>query len=691
MKRGLYFSLARNSIRANRRLYTPYILTSVGMAAMYYIVLYLSGSGILTEARGADFAQNILKFGSMVIAAFSLIFLFYTNSFLVRRRKMEFGLYNILGMGKRNIARIIVWESVITYAITIFAGGALGVALSKLAELGYVKIMGGKATYSFSLSPTSFLMCAAVFAVISLLIFLNTLRQVGTADPITLLHSENAGERAPRGNTIIGLLGVITLVCAYIIAISVKDPVSALGWFFIAVLMVIVGTYLSFISASVVICRLLKKSKNYYYKPQHFVSVSSMAYRMKRNGAGLASICILGTMVLVMIATTASMYIGVEDGLRTRYPREIEFNVYFRTTDGLRDENLADMRHRIDSVLSSHGGSVCNTVYYRDVIGYGAVLNGTPSIATGEQSDPSSNDTFSYRIFSLDEYNRISGRNATLGAGEALICPDRNLTGFDRLKIGDREYSVTGTDELFLPSDRDHLRESLTYMCIVINDIAEPSLVNQSTDDETSDNNDDYTLKTSYCMWNFSFDTGVDEEEQLKIRNDVCKTMADITIDEDVTSAVQPIEAMSAYAVSSRADAAEDFYGSTGSLFFLGIMLSITFTIAAVLIIYYKQISEGYEDQSRFAIMQKVGMTKRDIRRSINSQLLTVFFLPLIAAGVHLSFAFPMISKMLVLVAIRNTSLLIATTAVSFLVFALFYTAVYKITSSAYYSIVSDE
>ena len=341
MKKGFYPHLAFDGIRKNKRLYLPYILTQIGMIMMFYIVIFLRYGKSLEGTFGDKTVNVVLMLGGWVIAIFACIFLFYTNSFLIRRRKKEFGLYNILGMDKKNISILLFWESLITSAISLFCGLVLGVALSKLAELGLIKVMNRtEVSYSFYVSPTAILLTAGVFSVIFLLLFLNSVRQIMGADAVTLLRSESLGEKPPKANPLLGVIGVLLLIGAYTTAVVVEEPQTAVRVFFIAVIMVIVGTYLLMIFGSVLLCRFLQKRKNYYYQPNHFVSVSSMTYRMKRNGAGLASVCVLATMVLVMISSTACLFFGTENSISIRYPRDITLSTGFTSLDEIDDDKL---------------------------------------------------------------------------------------------------------------------------------------------------------------------------------------------------------------------------------------------------------------------------------------------------------------------------------------------------------------
>lgn len=327
--RALYLRLAADGIRRERRFYLPFLLTAAGVSAVQYILFFLAGDVGLDQISGGATLRAILQLSSFVIAAFAALFLFYTHAFLTRRRGREFGLYSVLGMGKRSLASILFWETLFSFVLSLSIGLLAGAALAKLAELGLYRITGGTVNYSLRLSGAGLGETVAIFGVIFLLLFFDSLRRIGLADTVTLTKSESLGEKPPRANPVLGVLGLLLLLGAYALAITIKDPIAAIGLFFLAVLMVIVGTYLVFIAGSVLLCRLLQRNKRYYYKPAHFVSVSSMAFRMKRNGAGLASVCILATMVLVMISSTTCLYFGEEDVVRTRYPEDMRVEFVF--------------------------------------------------------------------------------------------------------------------------------------------------------------------------------------------------------------------------------------------------------------------------------------------------------------------------------------------------------------------------
>ena len=664
MKALFYPRLAWTGIKNNRRLYLPYILTCIGMVAMFYIMLSLSTAEFLDKMRGGTTLGTVLGLGAGVIGFFAVLFLFYTNSFLIRRRKKEFGLYNILGMGKRNIARVLFSETLILAAVSLVFGLILGVALSKLAELGLAFFVESDAGYNFTVYPTAMGYTVLLFVCIFLLLFFKSVGQVGLSNPVELLHSESVGEKPPKANWVFGILGIVILAAAYYISVTIEQPVAALGWFFIAVLMVLAATYLLFIAGSVLLCRILQKNKRYYYKPNHFVSVSSMAYRMKRNGAGLASVCILITMVLVMIASTSCLYFGKNDVLRSQYPHDFNSTVDFDTLDEVTQENIDKTKAAIDAFMDKNGGisfGICGksdrvTGELRDGVFY-----------MGDDVYDPEYSSFLY-IIDLADYNRNTGSSYRLNDGEALVFASSRTYDHDTIRIeGGREYKVVKSDgSIDFARDTDMLGFSAVY--IVVPDF-------YSSAEDLLQATEKQGVSQPWLQWRYQFDSSADYLTQLEIEEGIWDVIAQAH--------------SGGYGLSSLAGARDDFYGSFGGLFFLGIMLSIVFIIAAVLIIYYKQVSEGYEDQSRFEIMQKVGMTKKDIRKSINSQMLTVFFLPLLFAIVHLGFAFPMINKLLLLFGLDNLGLLLLTAAISALVFALFYIIVYRVTSNAYYSIVS--
>ena len=678
MRMGFYRRLAWTGIRQNKKLYLPYILACIGVVMVCYIVSFLGQSSILAGMAGGNTAQSFLNMGFGVMCVFSLIFLFYTNSFLIRRRKKEFGLYNILGMGKRNLALVLLWETVMIVAITLVGGLFFGVLFSKVAELALTRILGGGVIYTLTVEMGSIIQTVILFVVIFGLIYLNTLRQVHLTSPIALLRSENAGEKPPRANWIIALLGLVVLAGAYYWAITVEDPITAMLGFFIAVAMVVVATYLLFVAGSVALCRLLQRNKKYYYKTNHFVSVSSMVYRMKRNGAGLASICILCTMVLVMISSTSCLYIGIEDSIRNRYPRHINLDGMVDTVDTLTDERLDQVRALTEETVERYDATMSNVLDYR-VAGFVGIQREDHIVLenTFQNSYNVEDMANTWQVFvaPLEDYNKLMGKHEELVPGETLVFTTKEDSyDYDTLTLGDGMIlSVAGQVDSFADNGVDAM-QIVPSIYLFVPDFS--SVMNRLG--EMSEGGDQFISP----HWFYGFDLNCDDETQKSIAKDLQTGLRDMEIaaeDEEFFHVL--LEA----AAQERADT----YGIYGGLFFLGILLGVVFILAAVLIIYYKQICEGYEDQSRFDIMQKVGMTKVEIRKSINSQVLTVFFLPLLMAGVHLAFAFPLIRKLLLLLGLTNVWLFATVTVISFLAFALFYVFIYRLTSRSYFRIVS--
>ena len=681
MKRMFYPKLALDGIRKNKRLYFPYILTCVGMVMMFYIIHYLAAMPVLNAMAGGRTTAQMLGFGTWIVALFALIFLFYTNSFLMRRRKKEFGLYNILGMGKGNLSRMLLWETVILFALSMALGLLGGIALSKLAELCLTRILDGEVIYDFTVNWEALFDTFLIFVPIFSLIFLKSLVQLWHLNAVSLLKSENVGEKPPKANYLLFAAGAVILGAAYYIAVSIQSPLSALGWFFIAVGMVIVATYLLFISGSVTLCKLLQKNKRYYYRKNHFVSVSSMAYRMKRNGAGLASICILSTMVLVMMLGSGSLYFGSEESLNSRYPQEFSANVVFSNSEpDLRysKEKTDKLTEEIRSILSDQGVTPKLETYYTSATVAGLLKDGVLELDSGTVNDFDMNtyDYVSNLVFiSLEDYNRCMGCSETLEADQVLIHCVRRTYGDSVIAVrGGPTWRVKKQTETII-AGRDTAVDAISAVYLVVPDFetAVDSL-NAALDSIQAG----FTISPRFY---YGFDTGLPAGEQIALGQSIGTYLRDLDISEE--------GGFYGALTECREAERQEFYGTYGGIFFLGILLSVVFLLATVLIIYYKQISEGYEDQGRFEIMTKVGMTRQDIRKSVNSQMLTVFFLPLGTAVLHLCFAFPMVENLLALFNLRNTALMLAVMAVTVLVFGLLYTLIYKLTAGAYYNIVT--
>ena len=673
---SFYIRMATDGMRKSGRLYAPYLVTCILMVCVYYILHFLGNSGIMNGMPGGHTAMDMMQMGTYIMTIFGLVFLFYTQGVLIKGRKKEFGLYSILGMNKGNIGKILFFETLITWAIAVVFGLAAGIGLSKLAEMGLTKMIEIPTRYTFSVSVTSVIMTVIVFTVIFFLIYLNSVRQVQFTNPIELVRADKAGEKPPKANWIVGILGLLILGIGYFIALRIQQPMSALMWFFVAVILIIIGTYLVLIAGSVILCRVLQKNRNYYYKTNHFVSVSSMTYRMKRNGAGLASICILLTMILVMLSSTSALYAGSEECLDTRYPNEIGA---FACKYGY-DENLANLGDRLDADLKTaaeeHGASITNNKTYYEWSISGYFDNSKLDVTLNSKSDLAfvNYDKVAQILFiDVNVYNRVFAYQEAVAPGEALVGTAKNIDIDDILTIGDVAFKVTGRiDDRIAEIDPAAQVSASPGIFVIVNDVNE--VVTHYTQYKDFDGE-----PMLAWFWNCRFDTGFDAEGQIALAE---------ALDTKLHSELDPLAFDNMYCESHEAERG-DFVSTFGGLFFLGILLSIIFLVSCVIIIYYKQISEGFEDQSRFEIMQKVGMTKEDIKKSINSQMLTVFLIPILFACLHLAVVLPIVNKLLMLFGLFNIPLVLMTAGACVLLCGLFYALIYKLTSNAYYRIVA--
>ena len=681
---GFYSKLAWNGIKKNKQFYIPYIVTCIVMVCMTYIINSITLSETIKQIRGGELVIQTFGFGILVVNIFSLIVLLYTNSFLMRSRHREFGLFNILGMNKKNICRIIINEMLMCFVFSFVVGIICGISLSKLVELILVNIINGDVTLRIEVPVRSIADTFISFIVIYVILFIiNTIR-IRVVNPVELLKSSSVGEKPPKANWFLGIVGLGILGWAYYMAMTVENPAKALMLFFGAVVMVIVATYLLFIVGSVTICKLLQKNKKYYYKPNHFVSVASMVYRMKRNGAGLASICILSTMVLVTMSTTSSMYFNAEDAIKGRCLRDYYATIYFDNYEKYDDSMVTGICEKINEAVKSHGIEPDDSRLRKYGISMGNINDNVCS--------PLDNNTFALEsanqetmamiyVFDVNDYNNMVGADESLRDDEILMGPAENSPEYeyDTLEIaGKITYKVKGTVRKDIP-DSDSMSDICNTYYMVTNDINR--LMGQLFSVKNASG-----MSVSSLTCTYEFNASCDKEISFEEHQDILDEIKAVVNNE---ASVNNLQNDTSYYISGIDTERAEFYGMYGGLLCLGIMVSIVFVFATVLIIYFKQVSEGYEDQHRFVIMRKVGMNKKEIRKCINSQLLTVFFLPIIMAAVHLVFAFPMLRKILGMMMMTKMSTLIISTVITVGLFALGYSIVYWVTSKVYYGIVS--
>ena len=642
MNNFIYEKLAVTNLKNNRKTYVPYIFTGILTVMMFYIIDALSRGKGITQ----DTLKICLQYATGVIVVFAVIFLFYTNSFLIKRRKKEIGVYNILGMGKRHIARMMAVETILTAGISILGGLVFGIIFGKLMYLLLLKILHNSVDMQFSVNGTAIVQTVILFAGIFLLTYLYNILQRQLVNPVELLHGGNQGEKEPKSRWLLVIIGVAALGNGYRIALTTEAPLEALLKFFIAVICVIIGTYALFIAGSIVVLKMLRKNKAYYYNPKHFTSVSGMIYRMKQNGAGLANICVLSTMVLVMLSTTVSLYAGMEDILDSRFPRDV--SIVCKQADVDHEEIIERL---LKEQCEKAGVKITDRVWYR----YGsmnAVLKGD-KLENVNQYYPD-NHFYYVEMMTQDEYNRIEKRNVSLEEQEILTYTTNGKCGKKQINIAGQNYLVK--KELpEMTSQPKSTAEIYKTLYIVFANAEQIERI------EPFSYADKFNLKG---------DDGKQKEALEQIQNEFYEKIPDGMME-------------------SRMLSRSSFYELYGGLFFIGIYLGSMFIMATVLIIYYKQISEGYDDRERYQIMQKVGMSKKEVKRSIRSQVLSVFFLPLVVAVIHVAVAFKVMTKILGVLNLTNVSLFAVCTIITIAVFAVFYIIVYSITAKEYYRIVN--
>lgn len=636
--------LALSNLRRNRRTTIPFMLTSALCTLMLYLVISLENSAVVSESFGGAQMQMMLGFGELVIVLFTVIFLFYTNSFLMKQRKREFGLFNILGLAKKDIAMVLFVELLICWGVSLVAGIGLGMILDKGMYLLIGRLMNIDLPLEFGISGAAVVQTVLYTGAVYVLLVVYGFFMVNVSSPIELLHAQAEGEKEPKNRWLLALGGLLCLGAGYGLALWVQNPMDAFVLFFLAVILVIVGTYLLFSAGSIALLNMLQKNRRFYYQTSHFISVSGMKYRMKANAASLANICILSTMVLVALSTTICLMMGMDRAVETAYPRETTLSIYSQDGNYLQD---------FDQALAQSGVQATDVMAYTlfDIPG---TVSGDTVSNLGEYGKP---DMRLFEFIPVGQYNNAEGTDYTLEPGQVLINPGSDSWG-SSLTIGDRTWSVAGTVDGFPPSG------------LGINMMGNPMLV------VLPDEADIAWLQTLV------------PEEQRNVTNIFAFNSPDPNRDAGVLKdAFEQITGARPFG-DTRQNFALSLQSMYGSFLFVGIFVSILFVMASVLIMYYKQISEGFEDQKRFDIMTRVGLDNRQIRKTIHFQVLAVFFLPLAMAGIHVAFAFPMISKMLALLGMGDITLFMVTCLIVFAIFAILYVIVYGLTSRTYYQLV---
>ncbi len=667
----LYFKLAKTNLSNNKPFYIPYIISSIITVAMLYMMSFLSDNKGLNRIMGADSLASIFRLGVGIIVIFSYIFLFYTNSFIIKRRKKEIGVYNILGMEKRHLSKVLFVETIYSAIISLVCGIIVGIAFSKFIIMVLYGIIGIHKTVEFFVNIHGIILCVVSFGILFLMTFLYNFMQIKLANPIELLRGTNVGEREPKTKIFMTIVGVVCLAIAYYIAITTENPLKVLTLFFVAVLLVIIGTFALFTAGSIALLKLLRNNKKFYYNKRHFMAVSGMLYRMKQNAAGLASICILSTMVLVVISTTVSMYVGIQDELMARYPNDVCVTVDYNSVIDKSSEIEKAIFDEIDSA----------EVKNKKAFSYLSVFVGQKGDDfTTDKEHLSYQNSYLFYILSKDDFikkdSSFKDKIGNISKGEAVVVLNKKYDKKD-IKIFGKNYKVNKSFE--------HTEDNDLYMISTLNGLGYIILDNDESVQELYDMQEKMLGKGANYYTNkirFDFKSGNKKQKAAaykKIDNVVKKYFKENKNDK---------KEISSYWVESRQENEQNFYLLYGGLFFLGIFLGTMFLMVTVMIIFYKQITEGYDDRERYQILEKVGMSSREVKDTIKSQIRIVFVLPIFAAAVHVTAAFPMVNRILKMLNLNNEKLFAGCLAATIIVFAVIYYLVFKVTSRAYYKIV---
>ena len=663
----MYTKLAITNIKNNRQFYFPYLLTGIITVAMFYIMCALESNPGIQSMPGAKDLGLILRLGIGVIGIFAVICLFYTNSFIIKRRKKELGIYNILGMEKRHIAKILSKEAFFTAIIAIGGGLVTGVLFHKLACMLLYRMIGFNGGITFSFSKKGVMITAILFAIVYLLTYIYDLFQVQLANPIELLQSGNKGEREPKTKAIMAVLGVLCLGTGYFIAITTKNPIKALTLFFVAVILVIIGTYLLFTAGSIALLKILRRNKGYYYQTKHFTSVSGMIYRMKQNAVGLANICILSTMVLVAVSTTVGLYVGVEDIMKERYPNEINISAYY-DTGAPAEDSIAPI---VEKSVKESGRKIRHEEDYLEL--YFAAIKDQGQYSLDKEKVKTAGDRVSVFVVLTREdcKKKYNEEIPELAENEVALFTIKK-TDMDTLVLENRSYHVKEIKQFQNTEDFETIADIMDeYYYVIVNDVQDMERLWQLQKEIYQENSSSISRQVRV-------DIDGDSEQKKECF-------------ENIKTALGPEQAKARILIDSRQSNLDEFYQIYGGFLFLGLFLGILFLMITVLIIFYKQISEGYDDKERFSIMEKVGMSNDEVKATIRSQVRTVFFLPILMAAVHVGMAFPMIKRLLSLFGLSNTALFAGCMAGTILVFTLIYLLVFLKTSKTYYKIVGGQ
>lgn len=670
MHKGIFSRLAKQNIRNNKSTYIPYIITCIFCIAMIYMMEFLRDCPTLDQAvRQADEVRMIVFTGEIVVEIFCIIFLIYSNSFLMKRRQKEIGLYNILGLERNHIGIVMFLETIITSIGSLAGGIAVGIIGSKLALLLLLKLLHIPSVLGFYISVKGIFTCLFMFGIVFLMILFLNLAKIHLSRPVELLRGNNTGEKEPAAKWLMALIGFICLGAGYYLAVTTESPIKAITIFLLAVILVMAGTYLLFTAGSIVILKFLRRRKSFYYRTGNFISISGMLYRMKQNAIGLASICILSTGVLLMISMTVSIYFGMNDIMLNRYPYDVDMSVTSISEDECQtaieafEKAIADNKVPVEKSVEE---------IYLDIV---CSKNGDQILIKPANTIRNSDSVLVLSLLNQAEYERLTGISANLNDGEIFAWYPSTVQK-DSVTVDETEFTVKKwLDKNPLTCGEDAVSDNAVLVV---------------TDEDFKKFDE---MRTEMYKGVSSAPAG--EDLTLHLGLDITGSETDkIDFGTPVMEVVKDLKKNGGLSENSwitfgiRQQEYESYYADNGSLLFIGIFLGSLFLMGTAMIIYYKQISEGYEDQKRFEIMQKVGLSRREVRSSVRRQILMVFFLPLLMAMLHITMAFPMIRRMLLLFGMTNTKLFIGCTAGTVLIFAVVYGLIYLMTARSYYHIV---
>ena len=669
-----YSKFALNNLVKNKRFIVPYVLSTIFTIMSFYILSSLAfGDNLNKLPNGIEATKQVLSFGIIVIALFSVIFLFYTYSFLVKRRVKEFGLYAVLGMTKKQIAKILVLETIFIAITTLVVGIGLGILFDKLMLLVLLKLFSATVTFGFSITPIAVVFSVLLFGGVYFLLLLYTVIKIARLRIVALLKDENKGEKEPKSRWILAIIGLALIGYGYYTAQTVQNPIKAITVFFFAVIAVIIGTYLVFMAVSITVLKIMKNNKNFYYKPKNFISVSGLLYRMKRNAVGLANICILSTMVLVTMGTTSALYAGMEKSYNERFPRQLMVAGYNSTSEKLKEiENNAKLSAK------EAGTEVEDMVSYNSVPIVGRLVEDKFNFESNIGIDLS--NVKMIVVLELKDYNKTANKNKTLESNEILLHIDKKGNyNHNNISLNGSDYKIKEKLSEFPGAIGSAAANIIDTYYVVVKDNKEAEKIAAQL-----------AARMEELSKEDAKSRGIITTGAPTVQNYVAFNIKDTTKEAKVIESFKKLEKQVGIEIEGKDENKLTFRGVFASFLFIGVFISLIFVTSQVVIMYYKQISEGYEDKGNFEIMRKVGITDKQIKQSIRSQVLLIFFSPLIIATLHTIVAYPFIEKILRLFLITDNSIFLQALAVTIVVFAIFYLIVYAITSKIYYRIIKE-